>query len=105
MVFAITASVVASAAAARVSTVDALLSYKGSLVTQIFGLLSCLVLRVYRAMISSPNSDYRTLTEQWQQSLHLALYLVYICGTLALYGACASAAANLGRRPALQVDR
>ena len=29
MVFAITASVVASAAAARVSTVDALLSYKG----------------------------------------------------------------------------
>ena len=52
-----------------------------------------------------PNSDYRTLTEQWQQSLHLALYLVYICGTLGLYGACASAAANLGRRPALQVDR
>ena len=25
----------------------------GSLVTQIFGMLSCLVLRVYRAMISS----------------------------------------------------
>lgn len=53
LLLALTANLVAWAASSYGSIMDALMSYKGAFVMHIFALISCLVLRVYRIMLSS----------------------------------------------------
>lgn len=96
LLLALTANLVAWAASSYGSIMDALMSYKGAFVMHIFALISCLVLRVYRIMLSSYYTDFPTLRYQWKQPLHVVLYITYVSTSLMLYYVCSSAVMRLG---------